>query len=167
MILYGAYLTYLPFLLRRSFDASPVLIGALFSATSVATALTSFRLGRLSRRFSSRNLINAGFVLYAVTMIGLPLAPSFGTLLVPAILFGVANGISIPSILTLLTGLAPTEYRAAFMSVNAMVLRLGQTLGPLVAGAMLRLRGLSGAYYGSAILAAATLAVIVVVVKRE
>ncbi len=53
------------------------------------------------------------------------------------------------------------------MSVNAMVLRLGQTLGPLVAGAMLRLRGLSGAYYGSAILAAATLAVIVVVVKRE
>ncbi len=167
VILYGAYLTYLPFLLRRSFDASPVLIGLLFSVTSVATALTSFRLGRLSRRFSSRNLINAGFVLYAVTMVGLPLAPSLGTLLVPAILFGVANGISIPSILTLLTGLAPTEYRAAFMSVNAMVLRLGQTLGPLVAGAMLRLRGLSGAYYGSAVLAVATLAVIAVVIQRE
>ncbi len=167
VILYGAYLTYLPFLLRRSFDASPVLIGGLFSATSVATALTSFRLGRLSRRFSSRNLINAGFILYALTMLGLPLAPSLGALFVPALLFGVANGISIPSILTMLTGLAPTEYRAAFMSVNAMVLRLGQTLGPLVAGAMLRLRGLSGAYYGSAVLAVATLAVIMVMVKRE
>ncbi len=166
VILYGAYLTYLPFLMRRSFDASPLLIGLLFSVTSVATAVTSFRLGRLARRFSSRKLVYVGFMLYALTMVALPLAPSLKLLLVPAVVFGVANGISIPSILTMLTGLAPAEYRAAFMSVNAMVLRMGQTLGPLVAGAMLQIRGLPGAYFGSAVLAIAALGVIGVVVKE-
>ena len=167
VILYGAYLTYLPFLLRQRFDASPVLIGLLFSATSVATAMTSFRLGRLAQRFSPQKLIYTGFILYALTMVALPLAPTITMLLLPAALFGVANGISIPSILTMLTDLAPAENRGAFMSVNATVLRMGQTLGPLVAGAMLQIRGLSGAYFGSAVLAVAALGVIGRFMKDE
>jgi MFS family permease len=81
-------------------------------------------------------------------------------------LYGAANGMNIPSILTLLSGLAPPEYRAAFMSVNGMVLRLGQTLGPIVAAAMLQFGGLSGAFYGSAMLALVTLAGIHVLVKQ-
>lgn len=160
VILYGAYLTYLPFLASDSFGASTVLIGLLFSVTSVSTAITSFRLGRLARRFSPRRLISTGFALYVVTMIALPLAPRLGWLVPPIVLFGVANGISIPSILTMMSGLAPGQYRAVFMSVNAMVLRLGQTLGPLIAGAMINIWGLSGAYFGSAVLAMATLAVL-------
>ncbi len=166
IIIYGAYLTYLPFLLKQSFDASAPLIGLVFSATSVATAVTSFRLGRLAQRFSPRKLIHAGFILYALTMAAIPLAPTLTLLLVPAALFGVANGISIPSILTVLTDLAPAEYRGAFMAVNASVLRMGQTLWPIVAGAMLQIRGLSGAYFGSAVLALAALGVISSVMKE-
>lgn len=160
VILYGAYLTYLPFLASDSFGASTLVIGLLFSVTSVSTAITSFRLGRLARRFSSHRLISVGFAIYVVTMIALPLAPRLGWLLPPIVLFGVANGISIPSILTMMSRLAPAQHRAAFMSVNAMVLRLGQTLGPLIAGAMINIWGLSGAYFGSAVLAMATLAVL-------
>jgi MFS family permease len=68
VVLYGAYLTYLPFLLRLTFDASPLLIGLVFSATSLATAVTSWRLGRLARRFSERNLVRLGFAFYAVAI---------------------------------------------------------------------------------------------------
>jgi MFS family permease len=167
IILYGAFLTYLPFLMRGSFNASPLLIGLLFSVTSIATALTSFRLGRLARRFSEQNLVRLGFACYAIAMLAIPLAPSFGFLLIPAVLFGATNGISIPSVLTMLTGLAPAEYRAAFMSVNAMVLRMGQTLGPIVAGVMLHFGGLSAVYYGNAVLAVGALGVVGVVVKKN
>lgn len=160
IILYGAMLTFLPFLLRDEFGASAPLIGLVFSATSAATAITSFRLGRMARRFSSRNLVRAGFLLYVVAMIGIPLAPSLPALVVPALIFGVGNGVNIPSVLTILSGLAPDEYRAVLMSVNGMVLRLGQTLGPLVAGAMLGLAGLPGTYYGSALLALGMLFVV-------
>ena len=167
IILYGAFLTYLPFLMRSSFNASPLLIGLLFSITSIATALTSFRLGRLARRFSEQNLVRLGFALYAIAMLAIPLAPSFGFLLIPAVLFGATNGISIPSVLTMLTGLAPDEYRAAFMSVNAMVLRMGQTLGPIVAGVMLHFGGLSAVYYGNAVLAVGALGVVGTLVKKN
>jgi MFS family permease len=87
--------------------------------------------------------------------------------LIPAVLFGATNGISIPSVLTMLTGLAPAEYRAAFMWVNAMVLRMGQTLGPIVAGVMLHFGGLSAVYYGNAVLAVGALGVVGVVVKKN
>ncbi len=160
IILYGAYLTFLPFLLRDSFGATPLVTGMLFSATSVATALTSFRLGRLVARFGERSLVRAGFACYAVAMLAIPLAPKIWVLVLPALLFGATNGVSIPSVLTILTGLAPTEYRAVFMSVNATVLRLGQTLGPLVAGLLMGYAGLPGVYFGNAVLALITLAVL-------
>lgn len=167
VVLYGAFLTYLPFLMRGSFAATSLVIGLLFSGASVATALVAFRLGRLSRRFSHRNLVRLGFACYTLAMVGIPTAPNLAVLAVPVVLFGAANGITIPSILTMLTERAPPEYRAAFMSVNGMVLRLGQTLGPVVAGAMLHLRGLTGAYLGSAVLAVATLGVFTLVVRPK
>ncbi len=166
VILYGAFLTYLPFLLQRSFGASALVIGLVMSASSVATAVASFKLGRLAKRFSERNLVLAGFVCYAVAILGIPFAPNMWIMLPLVMLYGAANGMNIPSILTLLSGLAPPEYRAAFMSVNGMVLRLGQTLGPIVAAAMLQFGGLSGAFYGSAMLALVTLAGIHVLVKQ-
>jgi MFS family permease len=166
IILYGAMLTFLPFLLRDRFDASAPVIGLVFSATSAATAMTSFRLGRMARRFSSRALVRAGFVLYGLALVGIPLAPSLPALLVPALVFGLGHGVNIPSVLTILSELAPDEYRAVLMSVNGMVLRLGQTLGPLVAGAMLGLAGLPGTYYGSAVLAAAMLVVVTAFVRE-
>jgi ACDE family multidrug resistance protein len=42
------------------------------------------------------------------------------------------------------------EYRAAFMSVNGMVLRLGQTLGPLLMGAVFGLWGIGSVFYAGA-----------------
>lgn len=160
VVLYGAYLTYLPFLMRGAFDASALLIGLVMSGASLATGVTSFTLGTLARRFSERTLVRWGFVCYAMAMVGIPLAHGIAPLLIPVLVFGVANGITIPSILTQLAGLAPRQQRAAFMSVNGMVLRLGQTLGPVVAGGMLHLWGLAGAYYGSAFLAVLAVGVI-------
>ncbi len=64
----------------------------------------------------------------------IPFVPNLWTLIIPIIIFGVAHGINILTIQTRLAGLAPMEYRAAFMSINGIVIRLGQTLGPLLIG---------------------------------
>ena len=50
----------------------------------------------------------------------------------------------------------------AFMAVNGMVLRLGQTLGPLVIGAALGLWGLDGAFYSAATIAIALFALLTI-----
>jgi MFS family permease len=166
ILLYGAYLTYFPFVLSRSFGASALWIGMVMSATSVATAIAASQLGRLASRFTERRLIQAGFVLYIGAMASIPHVTSVWTLAVPVLLFGVANGINIPSILTVLTGFAPAEYRGAFMAVNGTLLRLGQTLGPVVVGAAFTGLGMHAAFYVSAILAGAMFLGLVGVLRK-
>ena len=164
VIIYGAFSTYLPFVLAQKFTSSPAEIGALLSATSVATAVTAFRLGRISRRFTGRALILTGFGCYAGTMAAVPLADSVWTVLGLMLVFGAANGICIPTILAALMDIAPAELRGAFMAVNGSLLRAGQTLGPLVAALLLGWRDLSAVYYGNALLAVAAFVTVAAVV---
>jgi ACDE family multidrug resistance protein len=150
IMLYGSYLTYFPLLLGDSFDASPWRIGLVMATMSLTTAFTSSQLGRLARVYSGRTLLQASFIIYALALVIIPFVPNLWVFLIPIIVFGIAHGVNIPNIQTLLAGLAPMEYRAAFMSVNGMVLRLGQTLGPLLMGAVFGLWGMSGVFYAGA-----------------
>ncbi|MCB2230779.1 MFS transporter [bacterium] len=150
IILYGSYLTFFPFLIKSRFDGSPITIGLLMSCASASTAVTSSQLGRLGRRFRPGVLLAFGSVTYVVALVAMPHMPSTGTLVLPALLFGVAQGVNIPNLQALLASLAPMEYRAAYMSANAMVLRGGQTLGPLLLGAVFSLGGLDWVFYAGA-----------------
>jgi len=166
LILYGSYLTWYPFLIDRRFGGSAIAIGLVMSAASIATAITSAMLGRLMRIVSGQSLLRTSYVLYAVSLLMVPFVPSLPVLLVPAILFGAANGINIPTIQTVLAGLAPPEYRAAFLSLNGMVLRVGQTLGPLVAGLFVTWGGMNAAFTGGAAIAVLMLLVLVAAARR-
>lgn len=167
IILYGSYLTYFPFLLDRAFSASTVTIGILMSASSLTTALTSSQLGKLVSRFSEKKLITAAFFLYAVSLILIPLMTSIWELILPVIIFGMAQGMNIPSIQTLLASLAPIEYRAAFMSLNGMVLRLGQTLGPVLMGLVYITWGMEITFYAGSIFALFMIILVTVMIKGK
>jgi len=153
VVLYGAYLTYLPFFVAEAFGASSFVIGLLMSGMSLTTALTSSQLGRLARVVRPPVLVGAAGLLYALSLVGVRLAPTLGWLTVPALAFGVAQGLNIPTLQTLLAGLAPLEQRAAFLSLNGMVLRLGQTIGPMLMGWVFGLGGIDAVLYAGAGLA--------------
>ena len=85
--------------------------------------------------------------------------------LIPIIIFGIADGMNVTSIQTLLAGLTPMEYRAAFMSVNATVLRLGLTLGPLLMRAIFGVWGIAGVFYAGASLSIVTFMLMVIMLK--
>ncbi len=167
VLIYGSFLAYFPFLLEASFGASPVFIGLIMSATSIPTAIASFHLGDLAARFGSRALVKMGFALYVLAMLGIPLASNLWQLAVPVLIFGVANGLNVPSILTILNGYAPTEFRAAFMSMNGMVLRLGQTLGPVLVGLAVELFGMHGSFFVSALIALTMLLLLIPTLRPE
>ena len=116
IILYGAYLTYFPFLLDHSFGARSFLIGIMMSVMSLTTAITSFQMGKLNQKYSERTLLKTAFIFYAVSMLLIPLFNSIWLMLIPLIFFGAAQGLNIPSLQTLLANLTPAENRAAFMS---------------------------------------------------
>lgn len=146
IILYGSYLTYFPILLNRTFQATAPLIGLIMSGMACTMAFTSSRMGNLAKRYSKKQLLMAAYILYAVALVLIPFAPNIPVLLFPVVLFGIAQGLNIPTVQTMLAGLAPLEYRASFMAVNGMILRLGQTLGPICMGIFFVLRGTDGAF---------------------
>ena len=156
VLLFGAQLAYLPILMNERFDAPPYIIGFILSGASLTTALTSSQLGRLTGRFREKDLLKFAFLLYAAALVVASLVPVLPLLLVSAALLGVANGINIPNIFSLLNEVAPVDNRGAFLSVNGMILRLGQTIGPLFMATLAVPIGLTGAYLAAAALALLT-----------
>ncbi len=165
MVYYGSYLTFLPLLIEDSFSLSPFAIGLIISISSVAAAVTSSQLGRLTRLSSERVLLGIASVLYVVSLLMMPAIPTPWLFAIPTTLYGIAGGITMPSLITLLSGLAPMEQRGVLMSVNGTVFRLGQTLGPVVMGVLYGVAGMGGVFYGGAVCALASLAVVVVLMK--
>jgi MFS family permease len=155
VILFGPLITYLPILMSASFGSGPTVIGAVVASTSLTTALTSTQMGRLTSHFSEKTLIRVSFILYAIALCLVPLVPDVWLLFVPTVIFGVAQSLNVPNAFSLLNEAAPDENRGAFISINSTILRLGQTLGPVLTTTATVLLGLSGAYFAASVLAAA------------
>jgi len=165
IILYGSYLTYLPLLIDIRFGGSSLIIGVIMSSMSFTTAITSSQLGNLTTRFREQTLLKVSFVFYTLALIIMPFVSHIWLLLIPTVLFGIGHGLNIPNIQTLLAGWAPMDQRAIIMSLNGMVLRTGQTLGPITIGAMYAFWGINGAFLAGAGFAAAMFLGVVLMIK--
>lgn len=167
LIIYGAYLAYLPFLMEQSFQASSWEIGLTMSAMSLATALTSSQLGNLARWFRPDTLLPVACVCYALALAAVPLLPTIGSLIVPVVILGIGQGLSIPGLQTLLASRAPLAHRGAFMAVNGVALRLGQTLGPMLMGMVYGRWGVDSTFYAAAMVAVGMLGLTTVLVSQR
>jgi MFS transporter, ACDE family, multidrug resistance protein len=155
VILFGALIAYLPSFMSERFGSGSLFIGLVLASTSITAALASTQAGRLAARFSEKALIRTSYLLYAVSLCLVPLVPSVWLLFVPAMLFGVAQTLNLPNAFSLLNEAAPDENRGAFISLNSTILRLGQTLGPVLMLAATLPFGLGAAYLLATTLAAA------------
>lgn len=165
IILYGAFLSYFPFLIASKFHSSTVVIGILMSTMSVSTAMISSQLGKLVSKIPEAKLLRYSYVVYGIALILIPFMPNIWLMILPVVLFGIGHGVNFPSIQTLLAGLAPTKYRAAFMSLNGTVLRLGQTLGPVVMAFVLTISGLDYVFFSAAVMAFVMAGVTLILIK--
>ena len=141
VVLYGAYLSYFPQMMEERMQATSLYIGLFMSGFSVVTAITSSQLKKINRLLKPKMQLYISFLLYMTSMLLLAFANQWWQLLLPIIAFGLAHGMIIPGIQTLLVGFAPISERAGFMSINGMVLRIGQTIGPVIIGIFYALGG--------------------------
>jgi MFS family permease len=150
LILYGGYITYLPILLDEDFAVTSTVIGIMLSGSSLITAYTSSRLGTLTQRFTEQHLILTGAILYTFIFLSFPFISNIWYMAIPISFFGVAQGITIPSLLNLLTSEVPSEFRAAFLAINWVVIRASQTIAPVLLGLMYLWFGINGTLYFTA-----------------
>lgn len=167
VILYGSYLTYFPIMLEERFGANSVIIGAAMSVMSLITAFVSSQLPRVNRLLKERSQLLVAATLYFTSLLVVSVAFGWGMVVLALILFGAGHGIIIPSIQNMLVSMASIQERAAFMSLNSMVLRVGQTIGPLVVGLFYALGGLTASFLGGAGAAVIMFVLILIFVKSE
>lgn len=165
VILYGAYLSFFPQLMVERLQATSLHIGLMMSGFSVVTATTASQLKHINRIFKPKTQLQIGFVLYLISMVILSVANDYWQLIIPILTFGMAHGMIIPGIQTLLVGFAPISERAGFMSINSMVLRLGQTIGPVFIGIFYIIGGTGVAFIGGAAVAIVMLVISIFMVK--
>ncbi len=96
VILFGPLISYLPIFMSAIYGSSSLIIGLVVATASLTTALASTQEGWLTSRFSEKTLIRTSFVFYAAALMLIPLVPNVWLLLVPTVIFGVAQSLNLP-----------------------------------------------------------------------
>src|SRR6056297_729987 len=155
ILLYGAYMSYVPFLLSDRFGASSGTTGAVMATMSLATALMASQNRRVTAGMSLALRLSAAFVLIGGALALFVLLPRLLLIPLAAVLYGFGQGIIIPAVQGTIATRTPLELRASTITVNAMAIRIGQTVGPLTAGALYAGLGLNWTFLLAAGLALA------------
>jgi MFS transporter, ACDE family, multidrug resistance protein len=130
VILYGAQLTAVPFLLANEYHLSSAGIGLLVGLPAVTMGMTAMQGDRVLRSLTSFQSIALGFVSYGIGLVVVAIADSIYVVAGALLLFGLGQGLAEPITDTALNERAPDEFRGSIMSIRTSVLRLGTTIGP-------------------------------------
>ncbi len=167
VLLYGVMLAFFPYYMSENFQATPFHIGLTTSTTSIGAIIGAFNIGKLSKKFSSKQLLIASFVLYMTSLVLSSLASNMVLFIIPIFIYGLAHGIFLPNIQTRISIITPAEYRGAFMSINSTVLRLGQTAGPFLSGIILFNQGSRGVFIWGITFALFTIIILMIAVPKK
>lgn len=132
VILYGAFLSYFPMLLEDDFAIGAFLISLILASMNIFAAFFSTKLDYFMRKFGSFGTIRYGFMCYSLSMLCIALLP-FPLLLVSTFILGLGHGMTLPAIQELILSSAPESHRGIAMTTFGWVLKIGQTVGPVIA----------------------------------
>lgn len=155
-LLFGPFLNYVQERIRLLDPTAPKLyerIGVMVGLMSVATTIGALFVGRLAKRLSLAVLVQCACALYAAALVLFMLMPSYAFLVVPTIVFGLAQAINQPVVQSLVAALSPPERSGTILSLNRAAALVGQTAGPLIFGAVYRAGGVDAVFWVGAGLA--------------
>lgn len=152
VLIFGLFLTALPLHLERQFGLGATARGLVLGLPALTSTIAALSLGRLAARRGQRPLILGAMGLFAVAFAVIGLAPSLPLLLAGALLYGLGEGVTIPSLQDVVAGAAPASSRGSVMAVWVGGVRAGQTAGPVLAGALVAGAGAAATFLtGSAV----------------
>ncbi|WP_458209257.1 MFS transporter [Haladaptatus sp. NG-SE-30] len=132
VLLFGAIITGLPFLLTASYAIAPVFVGLVLTASEVSSTVVSSQNGRFAKYLSNYQLIALSFGCYGVGLVGAWLASSPVLIAVAVGMFGAGVGLSMPAVDAAISDLVETRYRGGALSLRNSTTFLGRATGPIL-----------------------------------
>ena len=115
---------------------SPSVIGVIMGAFAVATFLIRLALPYLARRVTAWRLLNLALLLTGLCYVLFPLVTHVALLMALAFVLGIGLGSAQPMVMVLLHDAAPEGRTGEAVGVRQMVITTGQTVMPLLFGAL-------------------------------
>lgn len=130
---YGVFYFQIPLMLENRFGATSVVRGFVQSSTLILTALVASKLNFFVKRFGTYGTVSLGFASYGFSLLTIPLSSSIFTATLFTMIYGFGHGTVLPALQNLLVERTGVENRATVMTIYNSMIRIGQTLGPIVA----------------------------------
>src|SRR5690606_19523272 len=114
-------------------------VGLIVSLAAAADFALFYPAGIIMDRYGRKHAIVPSFLIQALSLLLLPFAGGFGSLLAVAALGGLGNGIGSGTMLTLGADLAPPGRIGEFLGVWRLIGDAGSAAGPLIVGGFAQL----------------------------
>ena len=139
--IFGLFLTVLPVHLAEVFGLEAGGRGLMISLPAITATLASYNLGRMRMWTSARTVVIVSAMALMVAYVTLGLTTTLTVAVIATLVYGASEGFFIPMLQDLNVEDAPDEHRAVVIAVWVGAARLGQTIGPLLAGLSMGLVG--------------------------
>jgi len=146
VLIFGGFLTTFPVHLEEVFGLSASARGLLIAVPAATASLIAFNLGRIRARASLRAMLITAGVTYVVAFGAIASAGTIVVVVVACMIYGLGEGVFIPSLQDAVAEAAPPERRGAVIAVWVGAARFGQTIGPLLAAGALSLTTTTGVF---------------------
>lgn len=112
-------------------------------------------IGKIGKRFRARSIATVGMALMSLGVLGIPLVAGlpFGALLAVGFVLALGSGLTNPTLMSMLSNLAPDQKRGSILGVGQAANSLGRVVGPAVAGLLFDLSPGLPFFIGSALVA--------------
>jgi DHA1 family tetracycline resistance protein-like MFS transporter len=111
-------------------------------------------IGKLAKRFGEKTLIAAGTASFTIGLALVPLVWRVPLLYVVAFFIAVGQGLTYPSLTSLLTKATPSSEHGSMLGLASGIGSLARFIGPIWCGFLYDVAQSRGAFYGSAVLTA-------------
>ena len=142
----GIGFTTTPLYLEAEFGLAAAARGGIQALLSVGSTTASLTVARASRRYGNRRVFAVGITLIMIAFGALAAAPTLTVAGTGLLLLGLGLGLSFPLVQDFVTSSVSTAHRGAAVGAFVMAVRLGQSIGPLLAGIMADTPGTRATY---------------------
>jgi MFS family permease len=138
---------------RDRFGFRPIDLAYLFLFMGVIVAsIQGMLIGRFARRVGEKALIAVGASSFTVGFLLVPSIFQVSLLYAVAFFIAIGQGLTYPSLTSLVSKLAPEGDRGSMLGLAIAVGSLARFLGPILSGFLYDRAGARGAFYGAAIM---------------
>jgi MFS family permease len=145
-ILLYAIVIFLPQLLERFGVSSTFRIGLFITAMTGSAGVTAFIYGKIRSRVTYRVIVTTAAALWTVAFTTISQAPGSRIIAMAVALFGVSQGLILPTVMVWIGDVVPPSFRGRFSSYLGTFGFIGQFLSPILFAPVFMLVGLKGVF---------------------